>query len=109
MSSVLLDTSAYSAFHRGHVEIGAAVRRAQRTVITPIVLGELLGGFRNGRDRRTNESVLDRFLAAPTVDIVQVDRGTADCYAAVQASLREAGTSVDCKNRLSESRLDVWL
>lgn len=101
MTPLLLDTSAYSAFQRGHGKIGASIRGAERVVINPVALGELLGGFRRGKDRRANESLLEGFLAAPCVDLVPLDRGTADCYAAIHASLREAGTMV--------STNDLWI
>lgn len=101
MTGLFLDTSAYSALGRGHVAIASAVRVAERIVVNPVVLGELLAGFRRGKDRRGNEEQLDRFLRSPRVDVLVLDRRTSDCYAAIQASLREAGTPIPTN--------DMWI
>ncbi len=112
MSSFLLDTSAYSAFQRGHAEIGASVRGAERVMISPVALGELLSGFRQGKDRRANEALLERFLATPGAEVIVVDRATADCYAAIHASLRESGAMVSANDlwiAASAMQYGLWL
>jgi tRNA(fMet)-specific endonuclease VapC len=97
----LLDTSAYSAFMRGHPELKAALQRVDRIVLTPVVLGELAAGFRAGARRRKNEAELRRFLASARVDIVPIDAETAERYAVILHALRLAGTPIPTN--------DIWI
>jgi tRNA(fMet)-specific endonuclease VapC len=101
VTDLLLDTSAYSSFLAGHPEVGAAVRQAGRVVLTPVVLGELLAGFRRGRQRARNEGHLQSFLAAPRVEVVPVDDETAVRYAVILDALRAAGTPIPTN--------DIWI
>jgi tRNA(fMet)-specific endonuclease VapC len=54
---VLLDTNAYAALFRGHQEIAARVRKAEQVLISTIVAGELLFGFRHGTRFETNKTL----------------------------------------------------
>ncbi len=85
---ILLDTSAYSAFMRGHEGVLDLVQRAERIVVCPIVLGELLRGFRLGKERRTNYDLLERFLDSPRVESLPIDDGTARRYSDIVEHLR---------------------
>jgi predicted nucleic acid-binding protein len=69
---LLVDTSAYSAFMRGHGEIKAALQEADEIFVNSIVLGELRAGFIKGRRRRKNDDELDTFLASPRVKLLDV-------------------------------------
>ena len=64
---ILLDTSAYSDLGRGHTGIADRVRRAEAVLLSSVVAGELLGGFRRGTRFEENFSELERFLAQPRV------------------------------------------
>jgi predicted nucleic acid-binding protein len=44
VSRILLDTSAYSAFMRGHAEVKLVLQGAEEIHLTPIVLGCAPGG-----------------------------------------------------------------
>ena len=59
---VLLDTNAYSALMRGHDELADRVRRAEPVVLSAVVAGELLFGFRAGARLRKNLAELEAFL-----------------------------------------------
>lgn len=78
-----------------------AVQRADRIVLTPVVLGELRAGFVRGTRRGKNEAELARFRESPRVDLVDLDEGTADRYAAIVESLRGAGKPIPTN--------DVWI
>jgi predicted nucleic acid-binding protein len=98
---ILLDTSALSAFFRGHGGIAEAVRAAGRIAVTPIVLGELGAGFRGGSKHDANRNLLRRFLDSPRVRILGIDPETADRYALIHDSLRRAGTPIPTN--------DIWI
>lgn len=101
MTAYLLDTSAYSAFLRGHDELQLALQRADRIVLTPIVLGELGAGFRAGGRVKKNEAELRRFLSSPRVEVVPIDAETAERYVVILHGLRQAGTPIPTN--------DVWI
>jgi predicted nucleic acid-binding protein len=101
MSRVLADTSAYSAFLRGHPGVGEALRVADEIRVTPIVLGELRAGHLRGSRRQTNEEQLRFFLTSPRVGILSIDEETAERYAVIVSSLRAAGTMI--------STIDAWI
>jgi len=48
MSRVLIDTNAYTALMAGAHEIADILATAEAVILSPIVIGELHDGFRNG-------------------------------------------------------------
>jgi predicted nucleic acid-binding protein len=101
MTRLMLDTSAYSAFMRGHPEVKLALQRAEGIYLNPVILGELLAGFIRGKRRRKNESELRTFLASPRVDVLHMDEDTADRYAVILDWLWRAGTPIPTN--------DLWI
>ncbi|MGB5550938.1 MAG: type II toxin-antitoxin system VapC family toxin [Thermoanaerobaculia bacterium] len=98
---ILLDTSAYSAFMRGHEGVLDFVQRAERIAVTPIVLGELLSGFRLGKRTRKNHDLLNRFLGSTRVESLPIDDGTARRYSDIVEHLRSEGTPIPTN--------DLWI
>jgi len=98
---LLVDTSAYSAFMRGHPEIKVAIQEADEIYVSSSVLGELGAGFIKGRRRRRNEAELKRFLGSPRVKLVDVTEDTAERYAVILNSLWRAGTPIPPN--------DIWI
>ena len=91
MNRVALDTSAYSAFKRGHTEVVEHLRRAREILLSSVVLGELWGGFAVGSRSRQNREDLRLFCDSARVRLVPVGEATAERYALIYASLRTAG------------------
>ena len=98
---LLVDTSAYSAFMRGHAGIKSSLQRADEIVVNAIVLGELAAGFIKGRRRRKNQEELNRFLSSPRVKAVDVTEETAERYGVILNSLWNAGTPIPTN--------DIWI
>ena len=100
---ILLDTSAYSVFKRGHPTALDVLQRATLVALTPIVLGELHAGFRGGTERHRAKNVreLDLFLTSSRVRVLPIDGETADTYAVIHQSLRLAGTPIPTN--------DLWI
>jgi tRNA(fMet)-specific endonuclease VapC len=96
-----LDTSAYSALMRGEAAVVEPVRRAQELLLSAVVVGELLYGFRCGSRLERNVAELETFLESPFVTVLPVTRRTADRYARVAESLRKKGTPIPSN--------DVWI
>jgi len=51
---IMLDTSAYVGFKRNAIEMVEIIVRAERILFSPVVLGELMFGFRNGTRFKEN-------------------------------------------------------
>jgi tRNA(fMet)-specific endonuclease VapC len=98
---VLLDTNAYAALLRGDDRVGARVRRSARVLLSTIVVGELLFGFRDGSRYEENVGELEEFLANPYVEVLPVTRVTADRFGRAAAALRR-------KRRPLPSN-DIWI
>jgi predicted nucleic acid-binding protein len=98
---ILLDTSAYSAMMRGHKEVTDRVRRAQQVILSAVVAGELLLGFRLGARPEKNMAELDAFLDNPYVSFVPVTPTTADRFARIATALRAKGRPIPTN--------DVWI
>jgi predicted nucleic acid-binding protein len=101
MSRLMLDTTAYSAFMRGQEEIKSALQRVEEICVNPIILGELLAGFRRGGRLRKNQEELRAFLSSPRVHVLNLDEETAERYAVILDSLWRAGTPIPSN--------DLWI
>ena len=101
MTKICLDTSAYSHFMRGAPPAIEAIRSARVVGVPAVVLGELRVGFLLGARASQNERELQRFLAHPTVRVLDVDEEAASMYAEIILALRQAGTPVPTN--------DVWI
>jgi tRNA(fMet)-specific endonuclease VapC len=99
--TVLLDTNAYSALFRGHPGVVGRVRRAERVLLSAVVAGELLFGFRHGSRYDANRAELDDFLASPYVALVPVTMVTADRFGRIAAALRSKGRPLPTN--------DIWI
>jgi tRNA(fMet)-specific endonuclease VapC len=91
---VLLDSSAYSAFKRGHPGVVELLRTATFIALNAVVLGELLSGFAAGAREERNRHELRRFLASPRVRVLEIAAETAERFAIVHQALRRAGTPI---------------
>ena len=78
---ILLDTNAYSALRRGHDFVAAQIRQADEVLLSAIVAGELLYGFRYGSRYQENVQELQRFLGEPNVRLLPVTLKTAEIRA----------------------------
>ncbi len=101
LNSILLDTSAYAAFKRGHGDVVDLVRAAEQILLPVVVVGELLAGFEAGSRREQNRSELEQFCANRRVEVVPLTWASAERYAAIYGYLRAAGTPV--------STNDLWI
>ncbi len=98
---VLLDTSAYSAFMRGHPRVKDIIQLADSLYLNPIVLGELHAGFQRGGKKNRNEELLAQFVESPRVSFVSIDDETAARYAVILNALWKAGTPIAAN--------DLWI
>ena len=98
---IMLDTSAYVGFKRNAVEVVEIVVKAELIVFSPVVMGELMFGFRNGTRFKENMDDLDRFLNHEAVDLLPVGKITSDRYSRIAVKLRQQGTPIPTN--------DIWI
>ncbi len=98
---LLLDSNAYSLLMRGHEQTSGLIRRAEEILLSAIVVGELLYGFRRGSHFQQNLAGLRSLLDNPYVSFVEVGPVTADRYARIMKSLRAKGRPIPTN--------DIWI
>ena len=98
---VLLDSNAYSRLMRGDEQTAAVARDATEILMSAVVIGELLYGFRNGSRFDRNAADLRSFLDNPYMSFVPVGPVTADRYSRIAAGLRVKGNPIPTN--------DVWI
>jgi tRNA(fMet)-specific endonuclease VapC len=101
MSRYCLDTVAYSHFKRGEPNMIALIDSAEWIGMPATVLGELFAGFEGGKQKSRNIAELDKFLSAPVVEILAVDRRTAEIFGAMVAALSLRGRPIPTN--------DIWI
>jgi tRNA(fMet)-specific endonuclease VapC len=98
---ILLDTNAYSALLRGIESVVERVTRAEEVLLSTVVAGELIFGFRQGTRLRKNLAEFDTFLENPHVTVVPVSLATADRFGRIAVALRAKGRPIPTN--------DIWI
>jgi tRNA(fMet)-specific endonuclease VapC len=98
---IILDTSAYVGFKRNINDFVETIINAESILFSPIVLGELMFGFRNGARFKENMNDLNKFLDHERVGIVPIGQITSDRYSRIASQLRRQGTPVPSN--------DIWI
>lgn len=91
---VLLDTNAVSALLRGDAALTRALRGATEFVLSTVVVGELMHGFRAGRRYEKNMAILRKLVAQPWVELRDVSFETAEAYGRIQSERQAAGAPI---------------
>ena len=98
---ILLDANAYSRLEKGEDGLADLVRRADEVLLSVIVLGELMYGFRRGSRFEENLAKLRAFLDRPSVALEPVGPVTADRYSRIATALRARGRPIPAN--------DMWI
>jgi tRNA(fMet)-specific endonuclease VapC len=98
---IMLDTNAYVGFKRNEVETVEIIVRSEQILFSPVVLGELMFGFRNGTRFKENMDDLNRFLAHEAVELVKIGKIASDRYSRIAAQLKRQGTPIPTN--------DIWI
>ncbi len=98
---LLLDTSGYVGFRLGIPEVVDFLSDARAILVSTVVLGELMFGFRLGTRFRKNMEELNQLLNHEAVDVVPIGEITADRYSRIAEQLKRQGTPIPSN--------DIWL
>lgn len=101
MKRIFLDTSAYSHLMRGNRDIAKLLDEADEVLLSAIVVGELLAGFKCGSKEQQNKTILKDFLSVINVGILCLDEETAERYSVIFAYLKKCGTPIPTN--------DIWI
>ena len=98
---IILDTNTYMRFKRNVAEIVDCIVSAELVLFSPIVLGELMFGFRNGTRFKKNMEDLDNFIQQEVVDLALIGNITSDRYSRIAEQLKRKGTPIPTN--------DIWI
>jgi tRNA(fMet)-specific endonuclease VapC len=98
---ILLDTNAYVGFKLNLKPVVDTIAKAELIYFSPIVLGELMFGFRNGSRFADNMEDLNHFLRHEAVELIQIGNLTADRYSRIASYLKRQGTPIPTN--------DIWI
>lgn len=98
---LLLDTNAYTALMKGDKQIAAKVRDSEKVLMSSIVVGELIFGFKNGTRFSENMAELEKFIYSPFVEFIPVEFNTTVRFGLIAASLKKNGTPIPSN--------DIWI
>ena len=98
---ILLDTSAYVGFKGGTEEVIDSITSAETVLFSPVVLGELMFGFRNGNRFKENMDELNKFLEHQVIEIIHIGKTTSDRYSRIALHLKRQGTPIPSN--------DIWV
>lgn len=98
---IALDTNRYTDLCGGDSEVAQALEVVESIFLPFIVVAELRAGFSVGTKERSNERVLQKFLAKPDVNILYADDATTRAYASLYRQLRQQGTPIPTN--------DLWI
>lgn len=101
MKRTLLDTNAFSALMSGDEAVFDFISRSDLVHMSVVVIGELEAGFRGGTRYAANKEILARFLAKPTVNMLEVTTETAEIFGEIKVQLKHAGDMVPIN--------DIWI
>jgi tRNA(fMet)-specific endonuclease VapC len=101
MSRILIDTNAYCEAMRGNEAVVSQIQLVNFIGINPIVIGELLSGFKGGGRFQKNLTELNIFLDSPRVHIVPITFTTEEFYSEIYTKLKVAGTPIPTN--------DMWI
>jgi tRNA(fMet)-specific endonuclease VapC len=98
---LLLDTSAYVGFKRNIPNVVGIIVGAEWILFSPVVLGELMFGFRSGARFKENMNDLNEFLEHDVVELAQIGKTTSDRYSRIATQLKRKGTPIPNN--------DIWI
>ena len=101
MRPILIDTNAYVAYKYNDPQVVEVIQQAEILAISPIVLGELLGGFEYGKQGRKNHDELQAFLSSSRARLFSLSSDTATFYSQIYRALRNKGKPIPTN--------DMWI
>ncbi|MCK4761140.1 MAG: type II toxin-antitoxin system VapC family toxin [Candidatus Aminicenantes bacterium] len=101
MKKILVDTNIYSDAMRGKPYAIDIFKRNEQLLFSPVVIGELLAGFKRGKQEEKNKRQLKKFLAKERIFELIISSDTSEFYAFILEQLKKQGTPIPTN--------DIWI
>jgi len=101
MKKIFIDTNIYSNAMKGDEASIKIIRMYEKILISPVVIGELLAGFRRGKWEDKNRLQLKDFLSRNRIMTVPISVDTAEFYSFILNELKKQGTPIPVN--------DIWI
>ena len=98
---VIIDTNVYSNAMRGEQTFINIFQQYENILFSPIVIGELLAGFRRGTREKENRKQLKFFLNNERIAGLNISSETSEFYSFILNDLRTKGTPIPVN--------DIWI
>ena len=86
---------------RGTAKAVRILQKAKTLLISPIVVGELINGFKKGSKEKRNREQFEKFIHSERAASVSITVATSEFYASILAKLQEKGTPIPTN--------DIWI
>lgn len=101
MKTILIDTNIYCDAMRGQNWAIELLRSTDKLLMSPIVIGELLAGFKMGSKEIVNRKQLDLFLMKESVELTPITEKTSEYYSIIVSNLKKSGSPIPTN--------DIWI
>lgn len=101
MKKVVIDTNIYSNAFRKEPAAVSIMQHYEEILLSPVVIAELLAGFKRGTREKENKKQLKEFLLRERVREIPITSETSIFYAHIISRLKEQGTPVPTN--------DIWI
>ena len=101
IKSVIIDTNAYAEFKKGNPDAIEIIRKSGNIIFSPVVIGELIAGFKIGTRENKNKKELNQFIDSKRVICIYIDNSTSEEYGNILKELRLKGKPIPTN--------DIWI
>jgi len=101
MNRILLDTNAFRKLFEEDEKVVKKIFAAVEVYASPIVIGELYYGYIGGSREASNREWLQKAILILDMEVVSIDKETADVYARIKEGLRKKGKPIPTN--------DIWI
>ena len=101
MKKIFIDTNVYSGAMRGDKNSIDYFQQHEEIWISPIVIGELLYGFKKGNQFHQNQIQMEQFLLQERVVVPSITNETSAFYSYILNVLKMKGTPIPTN--------DIWI
>ncbi|MBN2533166.1 MAG: type II toxin-antitoxin system VapC family toxin [Spirochaetales bacterium] len=101
MKRILIDTNIYSNTFRKEPAAVSLLQHYDKILLSPVVIAELLAGFKKGTREKENKRQLKEFLSRERVYEIPITSETSEFYAHIMTYLKKQRTPVPTN--------DIWI
>ena len=96
-----IDTNTFSYAKRGNLSAQSILKKAEEILISPIVIAEILIGFKLGTKEEQNKNEFYEFLDSPRLSVFEIGEMTAEHYSNIFLQLKKSGNPIPTN--------DIWI